>query len=82
MQAAKAALQTLGLENAAAQAVHHALHKDADNDGTCIICLDDQACVVFSPCSHCVTCTACAALVVKAKQPCPLCRSSAVSIVS
>lgn len=51
-----------------------------DDDNTCIICLDQPASAVFNPCSHRVTCAACAQLVIDARQPCPLCRGSLVSI--
>ncbi|KAK9819040.1 hypothetical protein WJX74_009677 [Apatococcus lobatus] len=85
MHAARGALQRLGPAHAAVTCVPEARQSagdnDPDDDNTCIICLDQPACVAFKPCSHCVTCTACAELVVQAKQPCPLCRSSAVSIM-
>lgn len=53
---------------------------EQDEDAVCIICLDQPSNVVFQPCSHCVTCEACAQLVVQARQPCPLCRGPSVSI--
>ena len=53
-----------------------------EDDSTCIICLDQPASVTFHPCGHSVTCATCAALVTKAGQPCPLCRSLVVSLHS
>ncbi len=50
------------------------------DDDDCIICLDQPASVTFHPCSHCVTCPACAKLVAQRNQPCPLCRSPLSSI--
>ncbi len=48
-------------------------------DDACVICLDQAADVIFQPCSHCVTCTACAKLVAQRKQPCPMCRTAVSS---
>lgn len=86
MRMSKEALQKLG-PIAAAIAPAAAIVKPAaamkpleDDDDACIICLDQLSTVVFSPCNHRVTCGACAKLVLKAKQPCPLCRGPVVSV--
>lgn len=42
----------------------------------CVICLEAVPGAVFSPCRHRCCCMACAQLVEKAKQTCPLCRSA------
>ncbi len=52
------------------------------DDNACIICLDQPASVLFRPCSHRVTCPACARLVMQWKQGCPLCRSPAQSVMT
>lgn len=53
---------------------------DDDDDGVCIVCLDSPASVTFDPCNHCATCAGCAELVMKAKQPCPLCRTPVIGL--
>ena len=59
MQAAKESPQKLGPADAAApqapDTMHSAIHGNIedDEDSACIICLDQPACIVFSPCSHC-----------------------------
>ncbi len=78
MRTSKETLQKLTpLAAAAAKAVAAAGGQPADeaDDDACIICLDQPASVTFHPCSHCVTCPACAKLVAQRDQPCPLCRS-------
>ena len=82
MRTAKETLQKLTPAAAAAKAVAAAAPQPADetDDDVCIICLDLTASITFHPCSHCVTCPACAKLVVQRKQPCPLCRTPVSSI--
>ena len=56
-----------------------ATHED-DDERDCIICMDQPSSITFRPCSHSVTCAACAKLIMNAKQPlCPLCRGPVVS---
>ncbi len=83
MQTSKETLQKLTpLAAAAAKAVAVAASQPAGetDDDVCIICLDQPASVTFNPCSHCVTCPACAKLVAQRNQPCPLCRTPVSSI--
>ncbi len=82
MRTAKDTLQKLTPAAAAAKvaATPAAQPADETEDDACIICLDVTASVTFQPCSHCVTCPACAQLVVQRNQPCPLCRTPVSSI--
>ncbi len=74
MRTSKDALQKL-TPGAAAASIAIAVSQPADEaeDDTCIICLDLPASMMFQPCSHCVTCPACAKLVMQAQQTCPMC---------
>ena len=76
MRTLKETLQKLTpIAAAAAKAVAASQPADEADDDACIICMDQPASVVFEPCSHCVTCPACAKLVEQRQQPCPLCRT-------
>lgn len=56
------------------------VHEEED-ERACIICLDRPSSITFHPCSHSVTCAACAQLVMKAEQAlCPLCRAPIMSL--
>lgn len=81
MRASRDTLQKLGPSaTAAALAVSSKRQAVGDEeDNTCIICLDQAISITFRPYGHSVTCSACAALLTKAKQPCPLCRSPVVT---
>lgn len=87
MHAAKDALQRLGPAKstnsqpaAAVQLVSMEAADDLDDSSVCIICLDEPADMIFQPCSHCITCAACADLVMKAQKTCPVCRSPVLSV--
>jgi hypothetical protein len=41
----------------------------------CVVCLEEVPGVLFTPCRHRCTCAACADLIQKAAQACPLCRA-------
>ena len=81
MRTSKETLQKL-TPIAAAAASHLAASQPVDeaDDDACVICMDQSTSVVFQPCSHCVTCPACAKLVELRKQPCPLCRTPVLSM--
>lgn len=54
---------------------------EGEDEHACMICLDQPCSVTFHPCSHSVTCTAYATMVMKAKQAlCPLCRAPIISL--
>ena len=86
MQLAQEALHRLRLQGTSAPQAAPTMHLPAaaaaaatvDDDETCIACLDWPACVTLTPCNYCTTCTSCAELVMKAKQPCPLCRTPVI----
>ena len=81
MRRTKDALQELApIASAPAKASAACNFGDEEDDNNCIICLDETISVTFRPCSHRVTCAACAQLVVKHKQPCPLCREPVTSM--
>jgi hypothetical protein len=42
-----------------------------DRPDSCIVCADSKRTIVFIPCKHCVTCTACSDSMIE----CPVCRS-------
>lgn len=80
---AEASLQAAAIIQAAAAcstAAGEQSYAAHDDNNACIVCLDCPVTVIFNPCGHCVTCAGCAELLVKAKQPCPLCRGPAVAV--
>ncbi|XP_071964021.1 putative inhibitor of apoptosis isoform X2 [Antedon mediterranea] len=46
--------------------------RDLREKGTCKICMDNEACVLFVPCSHLATCVSCA----ENLSSCPICRTT------
>ena len=46
----------------------------ADDDGMCIICMEEMPDVVFQACGHAVACASCAARVAAKINACPMCR--------
>ena len=82
MRLAKKTVQKLAFALAAASHAAPDEQLAQDEDIVCIVCLDQPLNVVFHPCSQCVTCSACARLVLQAQQPCPLCRSPIASQVA
>ncbi len=85
MRASKEALRQLAPVLASSAATpFHASDDDADDSGEddCIICLSNSCTGRFDPCGHCVTCSACAQLLLQTKQPCPVCRVPVLSVMS
>ena len=80
MRGSKEALQKLApIASAAAELVAAIQPADEADDEACVVCMDQPASILFHPCSHCVTCPACASLIAQRKQPCPLCRTPVAS---
>lgn len=51
-------------------------HDELESGRMCRICLDSPLQIVLQPCGHLCLCEACAARILKSKQPqCPLCRA-------
>lgn len=48
--------------------------RDTDNSSLCVICQDNEKCVVLFPCKHMCMCNDCAANLVRYDNHCPLCR--------
>ena len=86
MRASKVTLQKLGPAAVSAEQAVSVMQpgpkEEEEDDNGCIICLDQPSSVTFHPCRHSVTCSACAQLVMAARQPCPLCRGHVSHIVT
>lgn len=47
---------------------------DNDEEHLCVVCMEQDRCVVLLPCSHMVLCAGCAPEVIKKTGACPICR--------
>merc|ERR1712137_265461 len=48
---------------------------DDEDDGLCVICLENPSCVALAPCGHITSCESCTESVLQRDPLCPLCRT-------
>ena len=57
------------------------LRSQTEEEELCYVCTERQACTILLNCSHRGLCFQCTKTLIRAKQPCPLCRSDLTGLI-